>query len=351
MNHALTPRDVDLLQAAFHAHADASAAWQRWRDGVDWGGPIDPVGFSLLPRVCRNLEAIGVADPLFPRFKGIARQTWVANQRRKASIGEWASALPSVEFMALPPTSALFLDSTSMRSHGRWYHLAVHPEQAVFTIHTLLHGGWRIKGLRLPNSLISGYVLGCGHIPLERPDGDSLTVAWRLEHWFGTGAEEVWTDSASVALGMRSIRCVSQADALVFMLRQPVGGDPLRWVSNVLSLSSPTVDWPRVLRSLAMQPLAHDCAALLPTVCRFIDGGHSTASSWQWPVASADRVPVTPPMGSCWSRFRQDWARYKAAWGSEYRLGSAIAQLPGYLMARWRMTSLAGLPQGLARWV
>ena len=351
MTHSLTARDVDLLQAAFHAHADASAAWQRWRDGVDWDGPIDPVGFSLLPRICRNLEALGVADPLFPRFKGIARQAWVANQRIKASIGEWTSALPSVEFMALPPTSALFWDGSSIRGHGRWCHLAVRSEQAAFTIRSMLHRGWKMNGLRVPHKLIKGYVLGIGHIPLKHPDCDSLTVTWRLEHWFGAGSDEVWTNCTSGALGGRSIRCMSQTDALVFMLRQPVGGDPLRWVSNVLSLSSPTVDWSRVRRSIAMQPLAHECAALLPTVCRFIDAVHTTASAGQWPVAPADRVPVTLPIGSCWTRFHQDWSRYKTAWGSEYRLGRAIAQLPGYLMARWRMTSLAGLPQGLARWI
>lgn len=351
MTHALRPRDVDLLQAAFHAHPDATAAWQRWRDSVDWDGPIDPVGFSLLPRVCRNLESVGGDDPLFPRFKGIVRQAWVTNQQLKASIGEWVSDLPAVDFMALPPTSALFTDSTTVRTHGRWCHLAVHPKQAASAVHALLRRGWKISRLRLPSSLVKGYVLGAGQIPLERGADDTLTLTWRLDPWFGEHGDEVWADSESVVVGGRSIRSLCQTDAMLFGLRQPVGDGPLRWVSNVLALSAPMIDWARVRRTLASRPLGDDCLELLPTLCRFLDGGNSSASSWQWPVTAADRVSATPPRRTYWRRFQQNWATYKAAWGGEYRLGRALAQLPGYLMGRWRLTSLGGLPQGLAGWL
>lgn len=351
MTDALTPRDLDLLRAAFESHADAFAAWERWRDGVAWEGPVDAVAFALLPRVRRNLESLGFDDPLFPRFKGIARQAWVGNQRHKAAIGEWISAIPSVAWMALPPTSTLFLDTAAVGTQGRWSHLMVHPEQAALAIRSLLRCGWKPSGLRLPRVLIKGYVLGAGHIPLERADTDTLTLTWRLQPWFGDRVGEAWADSDSVPLGGHSIRCLCRTDAVTFMLRQPVGGDPLRWTSNVLSICSPAVDWSRIRRSLAMLPLSGDCSPLLPILSRFLDGGHTPASTWRWPVVATLQGPAIPAARSHWSRWRQDWATYKAAWGNEYRLVSAVAQLPGYMMGRWHIPSLDRLPRGLVRWL
>ncbi len=351
MTNALTPLDIDLLRAAFEPHPDAAAAWQRWRNSVDWDGPIDPDAFPLLPRICRNLQAIGVDDPLFPRFKGIAKQAWVNNLRLKAAVSGWVSAIPSVEFMALPPTSLLYADGSSVANQGRWFQFAVRPQQAAVAIRSLLRGGWRTSDVRLPTSLIEGYVLGATHIPLERSDAGSMTLSWRLENVFGDRADEVWNDSDSVSLGDHSMRSLCQADAVTFMLWQPVGDHPLRWVTDVLAHSSPTVDWPRVLRCLAMRPLRHDCTELLPVLFRFLGGGRASAASWQWPVEPAGLAPVTRPRESPWSRWRQDWATYRAAWGSEYRLSTALIQLPGYLMGRWRLPSLGGLPQGLARWL
>lgn len=351
MTDSLTPLEVDLLRAAFQPERDAATAWQRWRNSVDWDGPIDSVAFALLPRICRNLQAIGVDDPLFPRFKGIARQAWVGNQNLKASIREWVAKVPTVEFMALPPTSVLLSDSTAVRSQGRWFHFAVRPNQAAFAIRSLLLGGWKTTGLRLPNSLIEGYVLGASHIPLELSDTDTLTLTWRLEHWFGDHTEEIWSNSDPIALGDHSVRSLCRTDAVTFMLRQPVHDDPIRWVSDVLSVASAPIDWPRVLRYLARRPLSHECSDFMPTLTRFLDVGHSSTSSWQWPIVPSGHVPAAQPIRSPWRRWRQDWATYQSAWGKEYRLTKAIAQLPGYLMGRWGVRSLGGLPRGLARWL
>jgi hypothetical protein len=351
MPNALTPLDIDLLRAAFEPHPDAATAWQRWRNSVDWDGPIDPDAFPLLPRICRNIQAIGVDDPLFPRFKGIARQAWVNNQHLKAAIRGWVTAIPSVEFMALPPTSLLFADSVSLAGQGRWFHFGVRPRQAAVAIRCLLRTGWKTNDLRLPISLIEGYVLGAGHIPLERSDGDTMTLTWRLDNWFGERVDEVWNGSDSIALGDHSIRSLCSTDAVTVSLRQPVGNHPVRWVSSVLSLASSTVDWPRVQRLLAMRPLSQDCTELLPTLCRCLDSRYTSSSSWHWPVGPAGLAPVIRPRGSSWSRWRQDWATYRAAWGSEYRLSTALIQLPGYLMGRWRLPSLHRLPQGVAGWL
>jgi hypothetical protein len=351
MTNALTPLDIDLLRAAFEPQPDAATAWRRWRNSVDWDGPIEPDAFPLLPRICRNLQAIGIDDPLFPRFKGIARQAWVNNQHLKATIGGWVTAIPSVEFMALPPTALLYADSTSLANQGRWFHFAVRPMRAACAIRGLLRAGWRASGLRLPTSLIEGYVLGTGHIPLELADTGTMTLTWRLETLFEDRVDEVWNDSESLAWGDHSMRSLCPTDAVTFSLRQRVGNHPVRWMSSVLSLASPMIDWPRVLRSLAMRPLSHECSELLPTLVRFLEGEHASASSWRWPVGPSDLVPVTRPREPSWNRWQKDWATYRAAWGSEYRLSTALIQLPGYLMGRWQLPSPGGLLQGLARWL
>ena len=81
MSDALDPLELDLLLASFHLHSDAVESWKRWRESTDWDGHVDGDAFALLPEAWRNLQGLGVDDSLFPRFKGIARQAWLANQR------------------------------------------------------------------------------------------------------------------------------------------------------------------------------------------------------------------------------------------------------------------------------
>lgn len=143
---------MDLLNAAFLRHDDAIAAWERWRVGVDWEGHLDHTSFALLPMVYRNLSRLGVEDPLFPRFKGIIRQAWLANQRWVAQIEPTLAACADagVQVMILPPTLRLLLDKSAVMNREEPLCWAVRAAQAEPALRCLLGIGWRSHEVRLP---------------------------------------------------------------------------------------------------------------------------------------------------------------------------------------------------------
>lgn len=347
MTHALPPSDLDLLLAAFHAHPDARDAWARWRSSVDWEEHLGGDAFALLPEVCRNQQDLGVDDPLFPRFRGIARQAWVANQRAKSALPTRLPAGRIPELLLLPPTSFLFEDGTAVLQHRRDWRLAVRPSEAAAAVRALLQAGWRADGPRIPPRWLEGYVRGADHVAMALDDGERLTLTWRLDAWLGDRAEAAWADAATVGPESLRLRCLRGTDAIEFVLRQPVAGRPLRWIGDVLRLAGPGIDWAMLHRELSRRPLVGEAADLLPVLDRLL--GDRDGATLARALSEAPSKPA--PTSSFATRCREDWARYRASWGREYRWPRAVAQLPGYMMGRWGAATPGELARGLVGWI
>ena len=68
-----------LLRAALMEGKYALDAWNEWKSSVEIE-KIDYGSLRMLPLLYRNLQTIGINDPLMSKFKGVYRRTWYENQ-------------------------------------------------------------------------------------------------------------------------------------------------------------------------------------------------------------------------------------------------------------------------------
>lgn len=343
----LSEADRALLLAAHGAGPEVVPAWHRWRDGIEWEGEIPGDAFPLLPTVRRTLLDRGADDALFPRFLGIARQSWLRNQRRRASTVAWLARWPASAVLALPPTAALFRDAARVL-HGDALHLAIRPEAAVPVVAHLLATAEVVGAVRPPRRLLAGFVHGTGHLTVAVPDVGTVTVTWRLEHWLGAQTARAWRNAETLEAAVPTVRGLSATDEVAFLLRLPVAGRPLRWAGELLAADLAAVHWVSLSAALAQRPLPPDAAALLATLLPLRADWPLASPAWQ--VTQWEDAPPPPP-AALLDRWRADWMRYRQAWGRDFRWRAALAGLPGYAIARWQLSSPAALPAALLRWL
>jgi len=356
MHQSLTPTQADLLYAAFWQGPEAATAWQRWRDVVDWDGHIEPGAYALLPFIYRNLRGLQVSEPLLPRFKGVMRHAWLANQgllaQLRDTLGECARA--DVRVLVLPPTQRLILDASAVTSREQPLCWAVRPQQAERVLRCLLGGGWRSVDVHLPRWSLLGYTLGSRHLLLRHDNGLQLMLTWGLEWWFGDQAEPVWGRAVRERIGQRSLLILDPTDALEFELRRPRDADPFASMAAVLgSLAAAPgdLDWTRLQTAIHQRPLIGEWSQAQAFLQPFFEQRGAPANPQRWSVPAAGADPQPFRRASLGARWIADWRLYRCALGEGRGLGTALIQLPGYLMGKWRLRSPGALARGLVTWI
>lgn len=349
----LTPLQADLLHAAFLRQPQARAAWERFRDGIDWDRELDGDSFALLPTAYRNLHRLGVEDPLFARLKGIARQAWLANQTWLARLEPTFGALGrcGIEPLVLPPASWLLFDRAAVLPPRSALRLAVQPPQAEPAIRCLWSCGWLNPALALPRAWLTGYVQGSRHLRLRSEQGDELVLLWDLQSWLDAGS---FSRAHTLPMGRHTLRALAPTDAFEYTLRQPLLPNPARALGEVLKLLAATegeLDWPRLTHALAARPLASEWKSALVWLTPMLRQWAVPCEPSVWCAPAADTSARSPAPRSLLARYRQDWNRYRRSWGEGYELLPALAQLPGYLFGRWQLSHPRELATGLLGWL
>ena len=145
-----------LLRAAFLSGAAARSAWEAWRAEVDMEQYPDPGSFRLLSQVCRNVRALGVTDPILEKLQGIARQSWVKNQRAFAALAPIARTA-GVDVLVLGTAAmALRCPDYAFETEPHWS-LLVRPEHAEAAIRRLQTAGWT-PAASPPDALLPAFV-------------------------------------------------------------------------------------------------------------------------------------------------------------------------------------------------
>jgi hypothetical protein len=348
---ALTRLQEDLLRAAFVADESAVAAWGRWREAIDWVAHLDRDAFRLLPRTYRNLQRQGVADPLLPRLKGIARQAWFANQRRLQPLQPTlqALAMSGVEVLLLWPTDVLLHDATAVLDGGVPMTCAVRASAVEAAMRCFRGTGWR-SDARLPQWLLGGYVLGADRLAWRNGSTETLELLWQRDPGDRSSrfSEEVWARAGRTRLANEPVLAMDAGDALHDLCRQSVGGNAFGRIVDLLLLldaAKAPLDWDRFCARAAQAPVDGAWRDLFDIARTLAPARVPAAAVNLWP-AFVPPAPAAPPAatGSMRARIATHWSSYRQAWGGDYSFAGAVRHLPGYLLARWRLPALGHLP-------
>jgi hypothetical protein len=352
---SLSPLDCDLILAAFSRDRAAVEAWRRWRDAIDWDGHLGRDQFALLPRLHQNLTDLGVEDDLLPRFKGVRRQAWYANQRKIADLGPTLAGLAAAgaEALVLPPTALLALDQTAIVVGGVDLVCAVRRDAADAGLRSLHAQGWRPTGLRLPPFLLTGMALALDRAWWRDGSGRVLEV---LGEGNGRGLGlvlpgEVWPRTRRRQFGQVRVRCLDATDTIHFLLRTPPAADPFGQVATLLwaIAAGERPDWWRLQEQTRTMPAAPGWVAHLAALEAILGQlGAPAHFRLHYGDGMPDRAPAMAATGLA-GRVGQHWAAYRAAWGARYSPGAAVLNLPGYLMAKWRLPRWRALPMRMLR--
>ena len=241
-----------LLRAALlHGNA-ARDAYAQWRKDLD----IDDLEFGsqrVLPILCSNLRAHGIADPLMPRFHGIGRYAWYMNhiligaaQPLLQALGQAGIPLILLKGMALV---AAMPEQMSLRAMTD-IDLLVRPEHAAAACDLLADGGWR------PCAGNMDFVK-CEQIAAWSSCEFTSGRHRQLDlHWFAfeknrwpEADEPIWSRAIAGRLGPQSVLVASFEDQV---LHACVHGAPwngigtLRWATDstvILRARGAAFDW------------------------------------------------------------------------------------------------------------
>lgn len=346
----LSAPHADLLRAAFRSDASAVASWRRWRERVDWDAHLPRDEFRLMPGVARNLRRLGADDPLFPRFSGIARQAWVANQHRLLPFQPAlrALALAGARLAPLPPHWLLLHDAAAVEERHSSIACAVHPASVDAAARCLWDARWR-PDASLPRWRLEGALLVERELVWHDGHGLSFAFAWQRDGGDPQGSfpDATWARARPARLANVPVLALDVADALGELCRRPPPGDTFASAvelllhldaAGALSGESGTLA-ARVPVDAAWRHIAGELCAIVPELPDLF--GREEARATPSPGRPVSSVSTPRGIGA---RVAAHWSEYRRAWGPGFSLPAALWRLPGYLMAKWRLTTPLRLP-------
>lgn len=343
----LSASQADLLRAAFGSDPSAVASWRRWRDGIDWNAHLPRSAFRLMPAVARNLRRLGADDPLIPRFGGIARQAWVANQGRLLRFQPVLRALvdAGVRLAPLPPDWLLLHDASAILERTATLACALHPSSVDATTRTLWRLGWRPRPRRARWRL-DGDVLVERELAWHDASDPSLAIAlaWQRDAGDTRGRfpDATWARARPARLANLPVLALDTGDALRELGRRPHAGDAfdaaVDWMLHLEASNPAAADG----GDLARIPVDSSWRAVVDALRAILPGVPAVEAKYA-PTPRDASLPSSRNRGLR-ERLSAHWSAYRRAWGPGFSWPAAVWRLPGYLMAKWELPSPRRLP-------
>ena len=142
------PNEVErlLLRAALLDGDAAVEAWERTKHVAEDVKRVDKATYRLMPQLYRNLDSLGVEDPLMGTLKGVYRHSWYTNQRLFHAASETVRALESggVETMIIKGAalSAVYYRDPGLRPMDD-LDVVVRSDRIHDALALLAEAGWR----------------------------------------------------------------------------------------------------------------------------------------------------------------------------------------------------------------
>jgi hypothetical protein len=260
-----TREQLLVLHAALDEPPRARAAWEAWREAVDFDD-IDPGSLRLLPLVYRNLGPDGFDPEVAGRLKGVYRLAWSRNHllfgRAAAAIERLGGA--GIETMALGGAA---LALVSYRDIGlrpiEDVDLLVPIDRAGEAIEALVQGGWAPEA-----EPWEGLISAHHSLRLADAGGGRVDLHW-FSLWLPADDAPLWRASVPVELAGASTRVPGPADRLLLACLEGTPWNPLPafpWAADAITAieaAGSSLDWDRLASEAARRGLTVAVASAL----------------------------------------------------------------------------------------
>jgi putative nucleotidyltransferase-like protein len=237
-----------LLRAVLLGGEEGAGAWRRLRPTFRLDD-LEPASTALLALLHRQLERLGIDDPLLPRLRGIYRRTWYVNQ---LLLDGFVGSLRAVQEAAVDPLvvggwelPAHYYGDLGLRATGA-LHLLVRPEDAATAEEALAGIGWSAIE-RSRHSMRLGRA-GDDQCFLHRQLFDEFTNGTN-----GAEDEDLWDRAVEFQLGENQALALGPADELLSVCASGARTNvpsSIVWVADaaaVLAAAHSEPDWGRLV--------------------------------------------------------------------------------------------------------
>jgi Uncharacterised nucleotidyltransferase len=248
-------RDQELLlRAALLPRELALESWEEWRRSVN----IDVIDYGshrMIPQLYRNMQRLGVKDPLMDRLKGVYRYYLYKNEILLHRIGTLLAAFEAagIETMVLKGAALiqLYYRESGLRPMLD-ADVLVHAYQAEQAMEVLARMQWEPLRYRQPQMRIPIV----HSTPFEDEGGRQVDLHWHL-FWECFNAKEdndYWKKAVSIKIGGVQTLALSPTDQLLHTCWHGARWNevpPIRWVADAMSIlgaSAAEIEWPSLLK-------------------------------------------------------------------------------------------------------
>jgi hypothetical protein len=260
-----SPEQLLVLHAALDPRPPALAAWNRWREKVDFDD-VDHGSSRLLPLVYRNLGPESFDGEVAGRLKGLYRRSWSHNQLLFKRATEAIAALEAAGVETLVIKGA----SLAVLSYGD---VGVRPmddvdvlvpiERTSEAIAALADAGWS-AGHDDPRAWTEVH----HSLGFAGAGGGEVDLHW-FSLWQPARDDRLWRASVAMELAGVATRAPSPADQLLLACVHGTPWSPLppfRWIADaaaVIRSAGGDLDWARLAAEAKRRRLTVACEAAL----------------------------------------------------------------------------------------
>ena len=238
-----------LLRAALLPRELAWESWEEWRRSVNLD-VIDYGSHRMVPQLYRNLQRLGVKDPLMDRLKGVYRYYLYKNEILLHRIGNLLAAFEEAKIETMVLKGAALIQLYYRESGLRPMldaDVLVHAHDAERAMDVLMKSQW--KPLRYAQPQMRIPIVHS--TPFEDNGGRQVDLHWHLfwECFNAKQDDDYWKNAVPIKIGGVQTSTLSSTDQLLHTCWHGARWNevpPIRWVADAMAIlgkSAGEIDW------------------------------------------------------------------------------------------------------------
>jgi putative nucleotidyltransferase-like protein len=243
-----------LLRAALLQGQPALEFWNEWRHKVD----IDVIDYGshrMIPQVYRNMQRLGVKDPLMDRLKGVYRYYLYKNEILMHRIGPLLAAFEDAGIKTMVLKGAALIQLYYRESGLRPMldaDVLVHTQQAEQAMELLSKLRWKSvyhdrPQIRIPIQHST---------PFEDDGGRQVDLHWHLfwECFNANDEDDYWEHAIPIQIGITQTLALNPTAQLLHVCWHGARWNevpPIRWVADAMAIIGGTnekINWESLLK-------------------------------------------------------------------------------------------------------